>query len=589
MAGSALAVLLLSANGTTALAMTTEQRLGDFNQLVSIIQRHYGPLRWKQETIGLDFKRVVADYNEKIGHAKSDAEFYRLLAEFTSELKDAHVSATVPSTYRARLGFLCDLVEGKVLIETIDRLKLPELLFPFKKGDQLLAIGGVDVKTIMKELSTVANTGHAASNDRINAARITSRNEGIGHKVPKGVTTVTVLPKGADKPVTVTATWAITGTPVLELDDIAGFMDSGKVVNALPTANDGEELKASLNELSEFKLALPAGIVAEMKRIGINDIGSPTSMFKLPEGAKQIPGVSVTAAVYEAAGKRIGVLRIPSYGDQGLLDVLARAIMTMKDTTDVLVIDQTNNPGGSVALVSDIISLFADKSYKDMDFEIRPSLPWVDSFQEVNGKIAELLKKNPNDASANALKARFEYLEGEIRSAITEKRFSTAPVSLNLTGTFGMIQPAGAVNYDKPVLMLINEFDFSGGDAFPALMKDNGRVTLFGAQTTGAGGNVREYGPLANSFFKLSLTESLMVRPNGEYMENRGVKPDVAYTVTEDDFMNDYRGYVRAFTIEALKLTGVSQAEFEAFEAQQKLQKEAPTTPAVTGSVMGPR
>src|SRR6218665_2194433 len=116
MAGSALAVLLLSANGTTALAMTTEQRLGDFNQLGSIIQRHYGPLRWKQETIGLDLKRVVADYNEKISHAKSDAEFYRLMAEFTSELKDAHVSATVPSTYRGRLGFLCDLVEGKVLI-----------------------------------------------------------------------------------------------------------------------------------------------------------------------------------------------------------------------------------------------------------------------------------------------------------------------------------------------------------------------------------------------------------------------------------------------------------------------------------------
>jgi len=145
------------------------------------------------------------------------------------------------------------------------------------------------------------------------------------------------------------------------------------------------------------------------------------------------------------------------------------------------------------------------------------------------------------------------------------------------------------VNYDKPVLMLINEFDFSGGDAFPALMKDNGRVTLFGAQTTGAGGNVREYGPLANSFFKLSLTESLMVRPNGEYMENRGVKPDIEYTVTEDDFMNNYRGYVRAFTIEALKLTGVSQAEFEAYEAKERLQKEAPATPVSSGSVMGPK
>lgn len=591
MAGSALAVLLFSANGTTALAMTTEQRLGDFNQLVSIIQRHYGPLRWKQETIGLDFKRVVADYNQKISHAKSDAEFYRLLAEFTSELKDAHVSATIPSTYRARLGFLCDLVEGKVLIETIDRLKLPEMLFPFQKGDQLISIGGVDVKTIMKELSVVSNTGHAPSNDRINAARVTSRNEGIGHKIPKGVTTITVLPKGAAQPVTVTATWAVSGTPVLELDDIAGLMDSGKVVNALPTANSGEELMASLSKLSEFNMALPQGILAELKRIGINDIGSPTSMFKLPENAKAIPGIGVTAAVYEAAGKRIGVLRIPSYGEQSLLDVIARVILTMKDTTDVLVIDQTNNPGGSVSLVSDIISLFADKSYKDMDFEIRPSLPWVQTFQQINGQIADLLKQNPNDQDANALKARFEYLESEVRSAITEKRFSTAPVSLNFMGTFGMIQPAGAVNYDKPVLLLINELDFSGGDMFPALMKDNKRAVLFGAQTSGAGGNVREYGPLANSFFKFSLTESLMVRPNGEYVENRGVKPDVEYTVTEDDFMNDYRGYVRAFTIEALKLTGVSQAEFEAFEAQQKADKaakDAAATPA-SGTVMGPQ
>jgi hypothetical protein len=394
------------------------------------------------------------------------------------------------------------------------------------------------------------------------------------------VTTITVLPKGAAQPVTVTATWAITGTPVLELDDIAGVMNSDKVVNALATAEDGASLTEGLKKLSMFNMALPEAMVAEMKRIGVNDIGSPTSMFKLPEGAKQIPGISVTAAVYEAAGKRIGVLRIPSYGEQGLLDVLARAINTMKDTTDVLVIDQTNNPGGSVSLVSDIISLFADKSYKDMDFEIRPSLPWIKTFQDVNGRIAEMLQKNPNDQAANALRARFEFLEDELRSAITEKRFTTSPVSLNLNGTFGMIQPAGAVNYNKPVLLLINEFDFSGGDAFPALMKDNGRVTLFGAQTTGAGGNVREYGPLANSFFKLSLTESLMVRPNGEYMENRGIKPDIEYTVTEDDFMNGYRGYVRAFTIEALKLTGVSQAEFEAFEAAQKAAAEAPAAPA---------
>ncbi len=181
---------------------------------------------------------------------------------------------------------------------------------------------------------------------------------------------------------------------------------------------------------------------------------------------------------------------------------------------------------------------------------------------------AGMLAADPNDFAANALKARFEYLASEFRDALAQKRFLTKPVSLNLTGTFGTIQPNKAAHYSKPVLLLINELDFSGGDAFPAIMKDNGRVTLFGAKTNGAGGNVAEYPALANSGFKFHLTESLMVRPNGQYVENNGVKPDVAYSITEDDFMNDYRGYVKAFTVEALKLAGSSQADIDGFKAK---------------------
>ncbi|MCO5142301.1 MAG: protease-like activity factor CPAF [Oligoflexia bacterium] len=556
------AALLASTSQISFAGMSSDQRLNDFNQMVNLIERNYGPLRWKQTSIGLDWNRLVSEYKEKVLKVKSDTEFYTVLAKFTSSLKDGHVSAMVPSTRRARLGFLCDLVDGKVLIETIDTLKLPELLFPFKKGDQLLAIGGVPVDALLDEFEAINDTGHKASSRRIAAARLTSRSQATGMQIPRGVTTVTVLKKGAAEPVTVTATWIVTGTPVLELDNLDALLTEA-VSSAVSTAFDGESLKAELNKMSEFQMALPKLQLEEWAKAGVNDIGSTTSMFKLPEGAKELNGLPVTAAIYEAAGKKIGILRIPSYGDQGLLNVVARAISTMEKETDVLVLDQTNNPGGSVSLVSDIISLFADKSYKDMDFEVRPSLGWVTAFQEVNTKIADMLAKNPKDQAANALKARFEFLEEEIRDSITNKKFLTSPISLNLNGSFGMIQPSGSVRYTKPVLLLINEFDFSGGDAFPALMKDNGRVTLFGQQTSGAGGNVREYGPLANSFFKFSLTESLMVRPNGEYMENRGVVPDVSYTVTEDDFMNGYRGYVKAFTVEALKLAGASDVEIK--------------------------
>ncbi|HEY8279088.1 MAG TPA: S41 family peptidase, partial [Bdellovibrionota bacterium] len=381
---------------------------------------------------------------------------------------------------------------------------------------------------------------------------------------PKGVTTVTVLPKGASAPITVTATWITSGSPALDLDDLGGLSDDN--LGIVNVASSGKGLLRELMKRDIFNSVLPKETIEDMKQIGVSDIGSAKSMFKLPEGAKEIPGFKITAAIYEAAGKKIGILRIPEYGDNSFDDVLAKALVVMEKDTDVLVLDQTNNPGGSVSLVSDIVGLFADKSYTDMTFKLRPSLKWKSEFDDINTKIADMLTADPTDFAANALKARFVYLSQEVTDAMAQKRFLTNPVSLNLTGTFGMIQPNKSVRYTKPVLLLINELDFSGGDAFPAIMKDNGRVTLFGARTTGAGGNVVEYGPLAHSFFKFRLTESLMVRPNGAYVENYGVSPDVEYNMTEDDFMNDYRGYVKSFTVEALKLAGASQGDIDAFK-----------------------
>lgn len=567
--GSVLSALVLAATAQTSFAaLSSEQRLTDFAQLVNILQRNYGPLRWKKQSVGLDFAKHVEEYKQRIAAARNDAEYYNLLARFTAGLKDAHVTAMIPSTQRANLGFTTDLIAGKVVIETVDRLKLPEVLFPFKKGDQVLSVGGKDVEQIMNDMMAVSDTGHLASSKRIAAARIPSRRQDRGFAIPKGVTTITVLPRGASQPVTVTATWIITGAPILDLDDLENL---GEDTDAVATnAQNGRQLLADLKKMPEFSSALSKVQLDELKQIGISDIGSPKSMFKLPANAKEIPGLPVTAAIYEAAGKKIGLVRIHQYMEDGLLEVVARALMVMEKETDVLVIDQTNNPGGSVSLVSDLVGLLADKSYKDMDFKIRPSMNWLKKFQDINAKIAEMLKTDPNDFAANALKARFEYLENEIKESLTQKRFLTNPVSLNLTGSFGMIQPNKQVRYTKPVLMLINEFDFSGGDAFPAILKDNGRVTLFGAQTSGAGGNVAEHGPLANSAFKLQLTESLMVRPNGQFMENRGVMPDIAYEITEDDFLNDYRGYLQAFTVEAAKLAGASQQDIDAYKASNQ-------------------
>jgi len=557
----AAAALLLSVLAPSALAaLTVEQRLSDYNQLVSMVKRSYGPLRWKKESIGLDFPKLVADFETKVRTVKTDGEFYRALSGFLSSLKDAHTKGLIPSNYEAFLGFTADLVQNKVLIETIDPLKLPSPLFPFSRGDQVLAFNGRPVLDVISELAVMNNTGNEASARRAATARLTLRREAAGYEVPKGVASLTILPKGQTQPVTVSLVWNITGKPLPDLDDLGGLFEN-EANKGVPTA-ENDSFAAAFAKSPFAKLSLPQATIDDFKRIGLADMGSPTSMFKLPEGSLTIDKFPVTAAIIPAAGKRIGLLRVPNYMDKGLLELFKRALISMETETDVLVIDQTNNPGGDVSLVSDLVSLFADKSYRDMNFVLRPSLNWLDSFRGLSDKVAKELKADPADITANALQGRFNYLESEVRSALEERRFYTAPVSLNLTGTgFGMIQPDENVHYSKPILLLINELDFSGGDAFPALMKDNGRAKLFGAQTTGAGGNVQEYGPLANSFFKFNLTESLMVRPSGEYVENRGIKPDVAYEITEDDFNNGYRGYVAAFTKEALKLTGMSDAD----------------------------
>lgn len=558
MSGVLAATVMALTSQTSFAALTTEQRLTDYSQLVNTFERSYGPLRWKKTTIGLDWKKNVEDFRAKVIAARSDGEFYRVMAQFLASLQDAHVTATIPSNFRANLGFLCDYIEGKVLIDIIDPLRLPTMLFPFKKGDQLIAIGGVPVEKLMDEFIKVDNSGFELSRKRIAAVRLTSRREGSGLVVPKGTTTITVLPKGAAAPQTVTITWARFGTPLVELDDLSQLMSSDSLADSVPQANDFDSFQGELKKLPMFTMALPYEKVAEWQRTGVTDIGSLKPMFNLPEGSVQIPGVKTTAVTFDSNGKKIGLLRIPSYGDDKLLEDLARAVIEMEKTTDVLVIDQTNNPGGSVSLVSDITSLFADKSYTDMVFEIRPSLQWLSTAQGINQEIADMLKADPNSAVGNALKARFAYMEDEMRESLAARKFATTPMSLNLMGQFGMIQPQPKIHYSKPILMLINEFDFSGGDAFPAIMKDNGRVTLFGQRTTGAGGNVRGYGPLANSFFKFTVTESLMVRPNGKYMENLGISPDIVYDITEDDFNNGYRNYVKAFTAEALKLIGVT-------------------------------
>jgi len=54
----------------------------------------------------------------------------------------------MPSTdWSADLGFMVYSYEGSILIDRIDRNRLPVDQFPFQIGDELVSLDGVDVES----------------------------------------------------------------------------------------------------------------------------------------------------------------------------------------------------------------------------------------------------------------------------------------------------------------------------------------------------------------------------------------------------------------------------------------------------------
>jgi len=526
--------------------LTRDQRISDARTMISLFEHRYAPVLWKAEYMGIDLDEITAKLmGEAYRKDATDEDFYAAMARVSGSVKDTHNWLIIPSTYSAYLGFSCDYVEGRYLIQYINRETLPPDKFPFYKGDELIAIGGQLVQKIVAELSEYDGEANELTEKRFLAGNLTYRPQRTFPYVPTGETAVEIFSQQRGGTDTVILEWQLSGKPLAETTSAGAHTKSIEV--DLESNGDTDDALADLEHLRWSAIdemqALEAGIGSMQPFYPIWDSFETRSDFPLLSGT------------FEVDSHKIAFLRIPRWNPPDYMPwfaLLGKEVPYWEKETDALVIDQTNNGGGSICLVNAISRFFVSSPIPSLLFQVRANRMRGELYEQY----AQSCRKVEGENSSTC--RIIEDIAEEIRRALAEGDVLTKPVAT--CGDDGLIHPmvtdkGKKIVYTKPILILVNEFSVSAADMFPASLQDAGRATIFGGRTCGAGGSVRTTGNLGYSDFRISQTETLAVRskeiesPSGvktSYLENVGVIPDIEYSITVDDFMEGYEGYKKA-------------------------------------------
>ncbi len=507
---------------STASALTYDQKLEDFNQLVLEIKNEYGPLKHKEKLFNFNFDKLSAKYRGEIKQGMADTEFYYHMILFANELKDLHFGISNGSRRTAVLGFEVEYSKGKYYLSSIDRVLLPKESFNFEIGDELVKVNNKPVKKYLK------NTIYkylGLSNERSRhsfATMMLARRPEKNMPLPNGQLELSILKSGKLQPELTNVKWLV---------------------------NENFEVAPQTNQaFAKYHLAR-------------KDFCNPVSRIKAPKNAIELD-LPFSAFTFETDKGVVGLMKIPQYmpysqGDDAVhkwLKNYETAIVYFEKSVDGLIIDQDYNCGGSVALVHKMVSYFTDKPFDPVLMEFRTGQQQLNT---LNYHFTKYYQKGTFQYD------QFKSVIDQVTQSALNNEFLTPKIPL--WGFYDYaFEPMGehqiepsSVKFTKPVVLLINEMSASGGDMFPSFMKDLGLATLVGQQTVGAGGHVYTHPEkpfqLTHSKVRAQITRSLFYSPNGDRIEDNGVTPHYLYEMTKEDYFNGYKDYLKR-AVEALNL-----------------------------------
>lgn len=551
--------------------MTQQQRVTDFQTLTSIFAKRYAPAEWKKQLLGVDILDT-APWMARVRAAKDDLEYYEIAAQYVAQLDDLHSSFQINSGFVASAGMSVDIYDGKVLIENINRGVLPLAEYPFVAGDELVSMDGKPVEALIEEFSKFRRRANPSTTRRSAADLLTFRTQsGYPRAVELGDTVTVVIRRESGAEETYVLPWTKSGNPITKIgpvpDPKAAAVGRAAAESYLQplfdltnfTAPDGDHLLRGSYTNEDGQ---------EVARRYVLGWGARTPTFTFPAGFRQRLGQSAAefhhSGTYDYNGVRIGYLRIPNFSPPNYanaLNELAAEIAFLKQNTDGLVVDVMRNTGGGCYML-DAAAFLIPKPFFFFGEEIRVTLDRINSLQSA----LDLAIARRAD---EWIIAYYRTVLSEMRAAYAANRgmTSTLPACSGLTQPYGIPlfdnvpaqdRNGNVLAYDKPLIVLIDEFSTSAADIFAAMMQDNERGPLVGTRTNGAGGSTSIWpaGYFSESF--TTNTGSIVVRkqpvtapgyPQSSYIENLGVHPDVPLTyMTRDNLMQRGRPFVEEFS-----------------------------------------
>jgi hypothetical protein len=549
--------------------LTREQKFEDFQTMANQFAKRYVATSLKTTLFGVDLLDIKP-FLDRVSASKDDLEFYDICVDYTAQLRDGgHVFFGIPSNFTADLNFRVDTFDGKPLVYSINRVVLPASSFPFQIGDELVSIDGKFSADLMASFYKYGIISNERTGAGYAAQALTFRPQSaIPHAIDVPDTSAVVIRRQSGDLETYVIPWTKTGVPLVYAGPVPS-PSSNRAASKGPvhSADAGDDAGDSAAPL--YSMLPPTRAVA--------GVGSLLPVFSPPAGFKIRLGRNANtdaffSGTYQSNGYTIGFIRIPSFapalGVSGALAQFDAEISFFRDNTDGLIVDDMRNPGGLVYYGEEIARRLTPRPIRFIGFELRSTREFVNNFSTyVQRAQAQQLPQYVIDY--------YNFWLDAVEVAYSQNGGHTGPVPLDtillnppvvpaldeelLTGTSG--NPAG---YSKPIIVLTDEFSFSGADYFPATMQDNNAATIFGMRTGGLGGTNASYNAGAYSEAVIGMLRGLMVRknpisvpgfPTNNYIENVGVQPDIVEDYkTLDNLLNGGKTFVDHFTAALVNL-----------------------------------